>query len=160
MHTILRGLAALMLALSLAASAEAQVTISATAANAAVDAMTSLIDAGSGPGTITLYGSACPTTADDSDSGTVLAVLTFSSPAFAPAVDGVATADTITGDSSADGTGTAQCARLKDSDGTVVLQGDVGNGASSAFVKLVNTSIVATQPVSISSMTITLPKAP
>lgn len=85
---------------------------------------------------------------------TLLAQLTCNA-TFAPAASGgVLTLNAITQDSSADATGTATWFRIVKSDGTThVLDGNVG--ASGSDLNLTTTSIVAAQPVSITSFTIT-----
>jgi hypothetical protein len=66
----------------------------------------------------------------------------------------VLTANAITQDSSANATGTATHFRLFQSNGTTaVMDGDVG--ASGSDLNLTTTSIVATQPVSVTSFVIT-----
>jgi hypothetical protein len=149
----------MLVALLLLAStaAHAQLKLSNASVSAAADAVVDLVDAGAGPGTLVIFGSACPTNVDDADSGTVLAVLTFSDPAFGAASNGVATASAITQDSSADATGTAACFRVKDSNGVARFQGAVGTAG--AQLNLVTTSIVATQPVQVTSFTYTQPKS-
>lgn len=84
----------------------------------------------------------------------LLAELTCGTP-FAPAsVAGVLTANAITQDASANATGTATWFRIVQSDGTTfVLDGNVGTSGSD--LNLTTTSIVITQPVSISSFVIT-----
>lgn len=68
----------------------------------------------------------------------------------------VLTFNTITPDSSADANGTATWFRIVKSDGTThVVDGNVGTLGSGADMELTTTTIVATQPVSISSWTIT-----
>lgn len=85
---------------------------------------------------------------------TLLAQLTCGSPFAGAAVNGVLTANAITQDSSADATGTATWFRIVQSDGTTfVLDGNVGTSGSD--LNLTTTSIVATQPVSVSSFVIT-----
>lgn len=67
---------------------------------------------------------------------------------------GILTFNAITQDSSADATGTATWFRIVKSDGTThVLDGNCGTSGSD--MNLTTTSIVAAQPVSISSWTIT-----
>ncbi len=79
-----------------------------------------------------------------------LALSTTSAPA---ASGGVLTFSTITQDSSADNTGTATWFRVTTSGGVFVIDGSVGTSGSD--LNLVTTSIVATQPVSITSFVIT-----
>jgi hypothetical protein len=85
---------------------------------------------------------------------TLLAELTCNA-TFAPAASGgVLTLNAITQDSSANATGTATWFRIVKADGTsFVLDGNVGTSGSD--LNLTTTSIVATQPVSISSFVIT-----
>lgn len=132
------------------------VNLSAAAANAACNALVDLIDAGSGAGTLRIYDGTKPagpgTAITDQN---LLAELTFSDPAFGNASNGVATASAITQDSSANASGTASWFRILDSDATAILDGTVGT--SGADLNLVTTTITATQPVQISSLTVTIP---
>lgn len=129
-------------------------SITNAAASAAADAVLDLVDSGAGAGTLRIYSGTAPANADAALSGnTLLAQLTLSDPAFGAASNGVATANAITQDSSADATGTATFFRVLDSDGTVIFQGEVGTSGSD--LNLVTTSITAGQPVSVSSLTYT-----
>lgn len=85
---------------------------------------------------------------------TLLAELTCNA-TFAPAASGgVLTLNAITQDSSANATGTATWFRIVQSNGTTfVLDGNVGTSGSD--LNLTTTSIVATQPVSVTSFVIT-----
>jgi hypothetical protein len=87
---------------------------------------------------------------------TLLAELTCNA-TFAPAATGgVLTLNAITQDASANASGTATWFRLVKSDGTThVLDGNIGATSSGADWELTTTTIVATQPVSCSSFTIT-----
>ena len=67
---------------------------------------------------------------------------------------GVLTFSTITQDTSADASGTATWFRVVKSDGTTHVT-DGNCGTSGSDMNLTTTAIVATQPVSISSWTIT-----
>jgi hypothetical protein len=107
-------------------------------------AVQAAIDAGSGPGTLEI-GSA--------GMSTVLAVLTLSDPCGTVAGDTL-TFNAITQDSSADNTGTAAAARIKDSSGAIVISG-LTVGTSSADIILSNTSITAGQVVPMTSAAIT-----
>jgi hypothetical protein len=153
-------LAALALVLLVAAPASAQLKIAGTSASASADAVVDRIDAGSGPGTLTIFGSVCPDDADDADSGTVLAILTFADPAFGSASGGTATANSITADSSANNTGTARCFRAKDSDGNVVFQGSITTAGNGGDLILSSTSVTAGQSVAITALTYTQPEEP
>ncbi len=129
--------------------------ISNLARSAMCDALVDLLDGGSGAGTLEIRTGAAPTNTTDADSGTLLATLTFSDPAFGAASNGVATASAITSDSSIDATGTAAHFRAKDSSGTVILQGSVGT--SGADLNFNSVSFVSGGTCSISSLTVTQP---
>lgn len=117
--------------------------------NSMLDAITTRAGASA---LLRIYSGTRPATAGTAT--TLLAELTCNA-TFAPAASGgVLTLNAITQDSSADATGTATWFRIVKSDGTThVLDGDVGTSGSD--LNLTTTSIVATQPVSISSFTIT-----
>jgi hypothetical protein len=85
---------------------------------------------------------------------TLLAELTCGTP-FAPdSAGGVLTVGAITQDASANATGTATWFRVVKADGTsFVMDGNVGTSGSD--LNLTTTSIVITQPVSISSFVLT-----
>jgi hypothetical protein len=145
-------LAVVALVLLVSSPASAQFKIAANSASSAADAVVDRLDAGSGPGTLVIFGSACPADADTADSGTTLAVLTFSDPAFGAATGGTATANAITADSSANATGTAMCFRAKDSDGNVIFQGAITTSGGGGELILSSTSVTAGQSVAITSL--------
>jgi len=121
------------------------------AANAAVAAMGALCNSGK----IRIYDGTQPATADTALGGqTLLAELTFNATAFAAGAAGVATANAITSDSSADNTGTAAWARCLKSDGTSVVF-DCTVGTSSADLIINTTSITSGATVSASALTLT-----
>lgn len=122
-----------------------------TMCDAAVDS----IDGGAGAGTIQIRTGAAPTATTDADSGTLLATLTFSDPAFGAASAGVATASAITSDTNVDNSGTAAHFRFKDSNGVVTHQGSVGT--SGADINFNSVTFVAGGTCAISSMTLTVP---
>lgn len=76
--------------------------ISDLARSAAANAVAALVDGGSGAGTLQVRTGSAPTATTDANSGTLLATVTFSDPAFGSASAGVVTASSITGDSSVD----------------------------------------------------------
>src|SRR5690349_19410703 len=123
----------------------------AATANAACDAMAALANSGR----LKIYDGSQPANAATAvTTQNVLADLTMNATAFGAAVNGVATANAITSDTSADATGTATWFRLYKSDNsTVVLDGSVGT--SGADLNLNTTSIVAGAQVSITSFTLT-----
>ena len=137
----------------------ANVRLGNSARNAMVDALVDLFDAAAGSpnaGYIRIYDGTQPANGGDAISTQVLlAELRFADPAFGAGVAGVATANAIIGDTGANATGTASWARLLDGDGNFVADVDVGT--SGATLNLVTVSIVATQPVNITSFTFTQP---
>lgn len=84
---------------------------------------------------------------------TLLFECTGGTPFAAGASGGVLTANSITQDSSANATGTATWFRHATSGGTAIIDGNVGTSGSD--LNLTTTSIVATQPVSITSYVLT-----
>lgn len=134
----------------------ANLRVVAAVRNAMLDAIKTAIDAGSGPGTIKFYSGTQPANADASLSGnTLLGTLTCSDPSASAASGGTLTFSTVTRDNAADATGTASFVRVQDSNGSVVLDADVGTSGATVIVP--STSFTAGEPVEISSFTITIP---
>jgi polyisoprenoid-binding protein YceI len=122
------------------------VTYSTAAKTARMGAVIAQIDAGAGPGTLEI---------GTTGFGTVLAILTLADPS------GTASAGVLTfdfdpdiSDTSANGTGTAAEARIKDSDGTVVISG-LTVSTSGADINLDSVSITTGQTVTLTTGTIT-----
>ena len=116
--------------------------------NAMLDAITAAIGSN---GLLRIYDGSRP--ASGGAATTLLAQLALSATAAGAASSGVLTLNAITQDSSADATGTATWFRIVTSGGTFVIDGSVGTSGSD--LNLTTTSIVATQPVSVTSFTIT-----
>lgn len=134
----------------------ANVRVANASLQAMGDAIVDLIDGGAGAGTINIYSGTQPADGDASITGTLLATLTFSDPAFgATSTGGVATASAITDDSSAAEAGTATHAVILDSNSARIFDCDVGT--SGATINLNSTSITSGGTVSISSFTVTHP---
>lgn len=131
-----------------------------TAAILACDAIVDALDAGAGAGVIRIYTGSPPSDPDDAATGTLLAELTLSDPAFGAAIDAdpgaIATANSITGDTSADDTGTAGYFRALDSDDNVIIQGDITATAGGGDLELNDVSITALDTVDITSWTFTV----
>jgi hypothetical protein len=123
--------------------------------NAWLDAINTALNAGAGAALIRIYDGTRPATGGAVT--TLLAELTCSDPAAGAAAAGVLTFSAITQDASANATGTATWFRMVDSTAAFVMDGNVGTSGSD--LNLTTTSIVATQPVTISSATITAPNA-
>lgn len=121
---------------------------STTVRNAMLDAITTAVGAS---GLLNIYDGSRPATGGTAT--TLLAQLTCNA-TFAPgASSGVLTLNAITQDSSANASGTATWFRITTSGGTFVLDGNVGTSGSD--LNLTTTSIVALQPVSVTSFAIT-----
>lgn len=121
---------------------------STTVRNAMLDAITTAIGSN---GLLRIYDGSRP--ASGGTATTKLAELALSATAAPGASSGVLTLSTITQDSSADATGTATWFRVTTSGGTFVIDGNVGTSGSD--LNLTTTSIVATQPVSVTSFVVT-----
>jgi hypothetical protein len=106
--------------------------LSNSATGTALDALAALLN----NGYLRLYSGTRPADADTALSGnTLLAELRFSATAFPASSGGVATANAITSDASADATGTATFYRALKSDGTtVVADGGVSSGRTAVSV--------------------------
>jgi len=119
-----------------------------TLRNSMLDTITSAIGAS---GLLRIYDGTRPATGGAAT--TLLAELALSATAAPAAAGGVLTFNAITQDASANNTGTATWFRLTTSGGTAVVDGNVGTSGSD--LNLTTTSIVATQPVSVTSFVIT-----
>lgn len=125
--------------------------------NLVCTSMVSLFNQAGPPGKIDIRTGSAPTNTDDADAGTLLGTLFFSYPspvAFGSPVNGVATANPITPDSSADNSGTVGHARLKTGGGTLLFDCTCGQGTGD--ISFDNGTIVAGGVIAISSMTITV----
>ena len=131
--------------------------LSTAARNAACNALVDLIDAGAGAGTIQIRTGSQPAGPDTGATGTLLGTLTFSDPAFGNASSGVATADTITSDTSADATGTAGYFRILDSNSNAIFDGSITATGGGGDLTLNSVSIIASGTIAISAMTVTVP---
>lgn len=117
--------------------------------NAMMDAITTAAGASA---LLRIYDGSRP--ASGGTATTLLAELTCNATFAAGASSGVLTLNAITQDASANATGTATWFRIVKSDGTTfVMDGSVGTSGSD--LNLTTTSIVATQPVSVSSFVLT-----
>lgn len=115
--------------------------------NAAVDAIVDKVDDGGTAGKLKIY-----TSGDD-----LLAELTFSDPAFGASTAGVATANAITKDDSANASGVADYFEAEDSDSNMIFKGDCGEAGDGAAATLNTINIVTGIDVECSALTVTLP---
>ena len=123
--------------------------------NAEADAHSALLNSGY----LRIYDGTQPTNADTAIGAQVLlAELRFGATAFAAASTGVATANAITSDSSANATGTATWYRTLKSDGTTVVS-DGSVGTSGANLNLNSVAITAGAAVDCTAFVFTQPKS-
>lgn len=110
-----------------------------------MQAVVAAIDAGAGAGTLEICNAAY---------ATVLATIVLADPSFTVAGSVMTMAGVPRSDTSADNTGTAALARIKDSNGVVVVDG-LTVGVGSGDIQLNSTALSAGQTVTINSGTIT-----
>ena len=128
------------------------VVISTSARDNACDAVVDLVDSGSSAsnnfGVLEFY---------TGDFVTLLAECNFSNNAFGNASTGVATANSISLDSSANATGVCERFRFVNTDGQPVLSGTVSATGNGGDIELNTTSITVGDSLSITSLTVTMP---
>jgi anthranilate phosphoribosyltransferase len=110
-------------------------------------------------GKLRIYADATPPATADTALGDAvqLAELTLNATSFPSASGGTLTANAITGDSSADATGTAAFFRIYQSDGsTVVWQGSVTATGGGGDLQLATVSIVAAAVINVTSLTLSI----
>lgn len=121
------------------------VNYSTTVKNNRLNAVRDAIDGGAGPGYIEI---------GTAGMALVLATILLNDPCAPNAAGGVLTFTMPQSDASADNSGTAAEARIRDSNATDIVTG-LTVGTSGTDIVLDNTSINATQQVTINSATIT-----
>lgn len=127
-----------------------------TTANKALTQYKDDLDAGSGPGTAKIYSGTMPATPETAATGTLLAELVLAKPCGVVA-DKKLTFSAITQDLEANNTGVASHVRLADSDGNVIIDGDVTSTGGTGVLKLNVTLITAMGPVFINSFELSIP---
>lgn len=125
--------------------------MSATLRNALLDAINAVIGSG---GKLKIYSGTQPADVATSESGTLLATLTLSSTALAAASGGSASFNAITGDTSADNTGTATHFSVTKSDDTRVIEGSVGTSGSD--LNVASTSFLAGEDIEVTSFSLNI----
>lgn len=134
--------------------------ISTAARNAACNGIVDLIDAGTGAGRLEIRTGSPPDNLSDASTGTLLATLTFSNPAFGDAALGSGIANAITSDTSADDSGDAGYFRAfagEAADTAAIFQGTAGNAGDTPDMIFDNKSIVAGGTVACSSFVLVVP---
>ena len=120
--------------------------------NSRLNDITALIDAVSN-GLLRIYNGARPATGGAAT--TLLGELTFSATSFPAAASGTMSANAITGDSSADASGTATWFRIVDSSGGHVMDGSIGLLASGADLELNTVTVAAGVTINVTQFDIT-----
>lgn len=112
------------------------------------------IDVGTGTAVLQIRSGPQPASADNADAGTLLASFNLPNPAFGAAVGGVATANPISA-TTGSAAGTAGHFRVKDRNGTTVMDGSVGTSGADLNLNTVTISVGVN--VEITSWTVTMP---
>jgi hypothetical protein len=135
------------------------VSISTQARNDAGDSIVDLLDAGSANpnGYLEIRTGSKPASPQVAATGTLLATLNLSNPAFANFTNGQAFANTIADDTDIDDTGTAGWFRMYDRDGTAVIDGEVTETGSGGDIEFDATLFVKGGTVSITSLLAVMP---
>lgn len=137
--------------------------ISNAAAIRLADAFDDEVNVGSTAAAIDIRTGAQPADPDTAATGTLLATLTMSDPAFGAAADanpgGRITASAITSDTSADATGTAGYFRIRATGTGADDVADGECGTSGADLNFNTTSITSGSTVAITSLTVTMPES-
>lgn len=126
------------------------VTLTTAARNAACDAIVDLIDGGSGDAN----GDLVIMTSGDVE----VATLACNATAFGDAASGIATAATISSDTSATG-GTAALFKFQDKSNAEVFRGTVTATGGGGDIELSSVSVGVGETVSITSFTVTMPSS-
>jgi hypothetical protein len=132
--------------------------ISTSIRNAMVDAVKTLIDAGSGAGKIRIYTGSQPASVATAASGTLLADIPLADPSFGATATGSAAADVspvLT--ATAGNSGTAGWFRVLDSDNNALIDGSVTATGGGGDLTLATTAVTSGLDVSITALTLTQP---
>lgn len=126
--------------------------------NAATNAVTALVDADVGAGTIQIRTGAQPASANDAATGTLLATITLADPAWSASVAGVSTLDaTPVLATTGVAAGTAGWFRMLDNSGDTILDGAVTATGGGGELELNTTTISIGVAVEITAGTLTTP---
>jgi len=126
------------------------VRLGLAARNARATAIRDLLDAGSGPGKLLCYAGTVPATGAAITTQTLLGTATLSDPCGTVSA-GTLTFSAITGDSSADATGTVTFVRALDSANNFVADLDAGVTGSGQAVIFNSTSIITGGAINVLS---------
>lgn len=135
------------------------VNISTVARNDAGDAIVDLIDVGSANpnGFMEIRDGAIPASPQIAATGTLLATLNLSLPAFGNFATGIALANVIADDTDVDNTGVAGWFRIYDRDGTAVIDGTITATGGNGDIEFDNINFIKGGVVAVTSLTATMP---
>jgi hypothetical protein len=136
------------------------VNISTQARNDAGDAIVDLIDVGStNPnGVLEIRTGSKPSTPQTGATGTLLATLNFSNPAFGSFSNGNAFANSIADDTDVDDTGIAGWFRIYDRDNGGVIDGDIAVTGSGGDIEFDNINFIKGGTVTITNLQAVMPQ--
>lgn len=134
--------------------------ISTLASNDAGDALVDLIDGGSiaATGYIELRTGTKPASPQVAATGTLLATLNLSNPAFGNFSNGQATANAIAPDNNIAATGTATWFRIYNRDSVPIIDGDVTIQGGGGDIELTSVNLVRGGTVTVDSLTAIMPQ--
>jgi hypothetical protein len=135
------------------------VNISTQARNDAGDSIVDLIDIGStNPnGVIEIRTGAIPATPQVAATGTLLATLNLSKPAFGAFSNGSTYANPISNDTSADGTGIASWFRIYDRDNNAIIDGEITIAGGGGDIEFDDINFIKSGSVAITSLQALMP---
>lgn len=118
-----------------------------------------IIDGDSGNGTIEFFTGAVHATFGNSPGGTKIATVTLANPSFQCPSAGSMDAFTIQSDVSADASGDIGCFVLKDSSGTIQLDGSVSTvAAGTGDIQFASVTATAADTIAMTSLSISIPQ--
>jgi len=129
---------------------------STAARNAMVNAVTALIDADAGAGTLKIFTGSQPANGDAAETGTLLATVNLTDPSFGAASSGTANAGdppAVTGVAA----GTAGWFRIEDASGDNVYDGSVTATGGGGDLQLATTTISVGVQVDITALSLSAP---
>ncbi len=129
--------------------------MSITLRNSRLDKIRDAIDGGGSAGAVEIYTSPRPATGGVPTGATLLATLPFSKPSAPNASIGQAIYNAITPDASADATGTATWARLRDSAGSHVADCTVSTIGGGGEMQFANVAFQVGQQISLVNFVLT-----
>lgn len=135
------------------------VRIATSLRNAALNAVTGVIDGGSGTGKIEFYTGSVPGTFGTTPAGTKLATCPFSFPSFGSAASGSMTANAITSDDDADASGTVGCFVIRDHSNNIVMDGTCTATGGGGDITFDSTTITLNATVAVTSLTVSQPQS-